>query len=225
MTAPRWEWLPADDGVRIEAGFDEPMPTRSPPPRQGRVRVGRWGLPCAQQVIAVPVAGQAIVGAADPRTVGSCPRRVRNSGARARRTCNLVAERARSSGRDHRVGVPSDLDGRRGTSACPAGTPSTARKRRPLAEGERVRLRIGNLAKAVLVTGQAYQDPKDALNEFVSNAADDYAEASGSRRSYPRAAASQGRSGNDRRRRCRARDDPGSAPRDRPQPVRVGEGW
>ncbi len=42
---------------------------------------------------------------------------------------------------------------------------------------EKVRLRIGNLAKAVLVTGQAYQDPKDALNEFVSNAADAYAEA------------------------------------------------
>jgi Histidine kinase-, DNA gyrase B-, and HSP90-like ATPase len=42
---------------------------------------------------------------------------------------------------------------------------------------EKVRLRIGNLAKAVLVTGQAYQDPKDALNEFVSNAADDYAQA------------------------------------------------
>jgi hypothetical protein len=42
---------------------------------------------------------------------------------------------------------------------------------------ERIRLRIGNLGKAVLVTGQAYQDPKDALNEFVSNAADEYAEA------------------------------------------------
>src|SRR3989442_1922721 len=42
---------------------------------------------------------------------------------------------------------------------------------------EKVRLRIGNLAKAVLVTGQAYQDPKDALNEFVSNAADEDAEA------------------------------------------------
>lgn len=41
---------------------------------------------------------------------------------------------------------------------------------------EKIRLRIGNLAKAVLVTGQAYQDPKDALNEFVSNAADEYAE-------------------------------------------------
>src|SRR5437764_9079735 len=45
------------------------------------------------------------------------------------------------------------------------------------AGGERVRLRIGNLAKAVLVSGQAYQDPKDALNEFVSNAADEYVEA------------------------------------------------
>jgi hypothetical protein len=42
---------------------------------------------------------------------------------------------------------------------------------------ERVRLRIGNLAKAVLVSGQAYQDPKDAVNEFVSNAADEYVEA------------------------------------------------
>jgi Histidine kinase-, DNA gyrase B-, and HSP90-like ATPase len=40
---------------------------------------------------------------------------------------------------------------------------------------EQVRLEIGNLDNAVLVTGQAYQDPKDALNEFVSNAADEYA--------------------------------------------------
>ena len=44
---------------------------------------------------------------------------------------------------------------------------------------EKVRLRIGNVAKAVLVTGQAYQEPKDALNEFVSNAADEYAELAG----------------------------------------------
>ena len=42
---------------------------------------------------------------------------------------------------------------------------------------ERVALRIKNVAKAVLVSGQAYQDPKDALNEFVSNAADEYIEA------------------------------------------------
>lgn len=47
----------------------------------------------------------------------------------------------------------------------------------PKPKAERVRLRIGNVAKAVLITGQAYQDPKDALNEFVSNAADAYAEA------------------------------------------------
>ena len=42
---------------------------------------------------------------------------------------------------------------------------------------ETVRLRIKNVAKAVLVSGQSYQDPKDALNEFISNAADEYAEA------------------------------------------------
>ncbi len=54
-----------------------------------------------------------------------------------------------------------------------AGTKAAKRK----TSGETVRLRIGNLAKAVLVTGQAYQDPKDALNEFVSNAADEYAQA------------------------------------------------
>lgn len=46
-----------------------------------------------------------------------------------------------------------------------------------LSVAESIRLRIGNLSKAVLITGQAYQDPKDALNEFVSNAADEYAEA------------------------------------------------
>lgn len=53
-----------------------------------------------------------------------------------------------------------------------AAFPATYDPRMP---PEKVRLRIGNLAKAVLVTGQAYQDPKDALNEFVSNAADEYA--------------------------------------------------
>jgi hypothetical protein len=45
-----------------------------------------------------------------------------------------------------------------------------------LMPAEVVRLRIANLSKAVLVTGQTYQEPKDALNEFVSNAADEYAE-------------------------------------------------
>ena len=57
------------------------------------------------------------------------------------------------------------------------GPPVKRKSARAAAGGERVRLRIGNLAKAVLVTGQAYQDPKDALNEFLSNAADEYAQA------------------------------------------------
>ncbi|MPY91990.1 MAG: hypothetical protein GEV08_02690 [Acidimicrobiia bacterium] len=56
--------------------------------------------------------------------------------------------------------------------AGPGGRKAGTRGAKP----ERVRLRIGNLAKAVLVSRQAYQDPKDALNEFVSNAADEYAE-------------------------------------------------
>lgn len=58
-----------------------------------------------------------------------------------------------------------------------ASGPQRRRGNKGQGTGERVKLRIGNLAKAVLVTGQAYQDPKDALNEFVSNAADEYAEA------------------------------------------------
>ena len=71
VTAPRWEWSPADDGVRIEAGFEEPAATELAETALRAARIGRWALPCAQQVIAVPVAGEAIVGAADPRTVGS----------------------------------------------------------------------------------------------------------------------------------------------------------
>jgi gamma-glutamyltranspeptidase/glutathione hydrolase len=70
VTAPRWEWLPADDGVRIEAGFDETAEETLAASAPRTVHVGRWGLPCAQQVIAVPEDGLAIVGAADPRTVG-----------------------------------------------------------------------------------------------------------------------------------------------------------
>jgi gamma-glutamyltranspeptidase / glutathione hydrolase len=70
VTGPRWEWLPADDGVRIEAGFDEAAAAALEASAPRAVSVGRWGLPCAQQVIAAPEEGLAIVGAADPRTVG-----------------------------------------------------------------------------------------------------------------------------------------------------------
>jgi gamma-glutamyltranspeptidase/glutathione hydrolase len=70
VTAPRWEWLPSDDGVRVEDGFDRDHLDRLADAASRVVRVGRWALPCAQQVIARQGAGQAIVGAADPRTVG-----------------------------------------------------------------------------------------------------------------------------------------------------------
>ena len=57
--------------MRLEAGFSDADADALAAAAPRAVRVGRWGLPCAQQVITVPVAGQAIVGAADPRTVGS----------------------------------------------------------------------------------------------------------------------------------------------------------
>lgn len=68
VTSPRWEWLPDDDGVRVEEGLEAGTLTAVAP----RVATAaRWGLPSAQQVIAVPVPGAAVVGAADPRTVGA----------------------------------------------------------------------------------------------------------------------------------------------------------
>jgi anti-sigma regulatory factor (Ser/Thr protein kinase) len=74
----------------------------------------------------------------------------------------IAADHGLSSERVRQIVRKAGEPGRRGAASKQAG--------------EKVRLRIGNLAKAVLVTGQAYQDPKDALNEFVSNAADAYAE-------------------------------------------------
>ena len=71
VAQPRWEWIPADDGVRAEIGFgaDELDALGAVAPRCEPV--GRWELPCAQQVIAVPTAGRAVTAAADPRTVGA----------------------------------------------------------------------------------------------------------------------------------------------------------
>jgi gamma-glutamyltranspeptidase / glutathione hydrolase len=71
VTSPRWEWLPADDGVRLEAGFDDDTVAalRAAAPRT--LATSQWGLKSAQQVVRVPRAGEAIEGAADPRTVGA----------------------------------------------------------------------------------------------------------------------------------------------------------
>ncbi|MBI3014251.1 MAG: ATP-binding protein, partial [Candidatus Tectomicrobia bacterium] len=42
---------------------------------------------------------------------------------------------------------------------------------------QEIPLRIRNLSKNLLYLGQVYADPRDALNEFVSNAADEYVQA------------------------------------------------
>lgn len=71
VTSPRWEWLPADDGVRIEDGFDESSLASLVAAAPSSRATTRWSLACAQQVVRVPAPGEAIVGAADPRTVGA----------------------------------------------------------------------------------------------------------------------------------------------------------
>jgi gamma-glutamyltranspeptidase len=71
VTAPLWEWLPDDDGVRIEAGMPDAdaAALRAAAPRVAGV--ARWGCKSAQQVVRVPTPGHAWVGAADPRTQGA----------------------------------------------------------------------------------------------------------------------------------------------------------
>ena len=70
IASPRWEWMPDDDGVRVEAGFSaeevEALQARAP----RVVQAPRWACKSAHQVVRVPGAGEAWEAAADPRTVG-----------------------------------------------------------------------------------------------------------------------------------------------------------
>jgi gamma-glutamyltranspeptidase/glutathione hydrolase len=68
VTAPRWEWLPGDDGVRVEEGLGGVDGLAAAAPRV--VPTGRWGMTSAQQVVRVHRPGRPLEGAADPRTVG-----------------------------------------------------------------------------------------------------------------------------------------------------------
>lgn len=71
VTAPRWEWLPEDGGARVEEGLP-PADRRALEARAPSVtEVQRWGLSSAQQVVARPVPGAALIAAADPRTGGA----------------------------------------------------------------------------------------------------------------------------------------------------------
>ncbi|CAN5813636.1 gamma-glutamyltransferase [soil metagenome] len=71
VTAPRWEWLPADNGVRIEDGFGTASVEALSAVAPRCIRSARWTLASAQQVVAVPEPGRPLIGASDPRTVGS----------------------------------------------------------------------------------------------------------------------------------------------------------
>ena len=70
VASPIWEWLPDDDGLRIEAGF-EPNEVELLRGAVGRVvDAPRWGCKSAQQVVRIPRGHEPWVAAADPRTVG-----------------------------------------------------------------------------------------------------------------------------------------------------------
>lgn len=70
VTAPLWEWLPDDDGIRIEAGFDPSDHEALAAQATRLVTAPRWGCKSAQQVVRIPGPGEAWQAAADPRTVG-----------------------------------------------------------------------------------------------------------------------------------------------------------
>jgi gamma-glutamyltranspeptidase / glutathione hydrolase len=70
VTSPLWEWLPDDDGVRVEAGFADSDVEALRSQASRVVTAPRWGCKSAQQVVRVPAPGAAWEAAADPRTVG-----------------------------------------------------------------------------------------------------------------------------------------------------------
>jgi len=71
VAAPRWEWLPADNALRVEAGFTnhELAFLKAAAPRIELT--GRWGSASAMQIISDDVELRRLAAAADPRTVGS----------------------------------------------------------------------------------------------------------------------------------------------------------
>ncbi|MEP7202792.1 MAG: gamma-glutamyltransferase [Ilumatobacteraceae bacterium] len=70
VASPIWEWLPADDGLRIEAGFDADDVESLRGSVNRVIDAPRWGCKSAQQVVRIPRGPEPWVGAADPRTVG-----------------------------------------------------------------------------------------------------------------------------------------------------------
>jgi gamma-glutamyltranspeptidase/glutathione hydrolase len=71
VTSPRWQWVPKDDGVRVEAGLPEAEVDALAAAAPRLVRRPRWALKSAQQVVRIRRDGEAFEAAADPRTVGA----------------------------------------------------------------------------------------------------------------------------------------------------------
>lgn len=71
VVAPRWEWLPVDNALRVEDGFsDREMAfLESAAPRVEMT--GRWGNASAMQIVADDVEMRRMAAATDPRTVGA----------------------------------------------------------------------------------------------------------------------------------------------------------
>ncbi|MEO8266281.1 MAG: gamma-glutamyltransferase [Ilumatobacteraceae bacterium] len=70
VALPLWEWLPDDDGLRIEAGFDSDEVEALRAVVKRSIDAPRWGCKSAQQVIRIPHGDEPWMAAADPRTVG-----------------------------------------------------------------------------------------------------------------------------------------------------------
>lgn len=71
VTAPLWEWLPDDDGVRIEAGMPDTDADALSAVAPRVIATSQWGCKSAQQVVLIPDADGVWTGAADPRTQGA----------------------------------------------------------------------------------------------------------------------------------------------------------
>lgn len=69
VLAPRWEWLPADDGVRVEVGLDDTSRNELARSARSIEEVGLWQLRSAMQIVSYHDGiAEAVV---DPRTQGA----------------------------------------------------------------------------------------------------------------------------------------------------------
>ena len=71
IAAPRWEWVPKDNSIRIEHGFSSAELEWLVATGATVVMLGRWAVHSAMQIIADDPDKGLFSAAADPRTVGA----------------------------------------------------------------------------------------------------------------------------------------------------------